>query len=71
MSQDINNHIVNDIYATGGKAVGLAGHQEGLISAEKLQMLVKDSDSNIEKLLDLGYVGKPTNIHLSLYLSVS
>jgi len=62
LSQDINTQIVNDINSTGGKAIGLAGHKEGLISAEKLQMLIKDSDSNIEKLLDLGYVGKPTNI---------
>ena len=62
LSKDINKKIVNDINATGGKAVGLAGNKNGLIEAKKLHIDFKDSDSNIEKILDLGFVGKPTQI---------
>ncbi len=62
LSKDINKKIVNDINATGGKAVGLAGNKNNLIEAKKLHIDFKDSDSNIEKMLDLGFVGKPTQI---------
>ncbi len=62
LSKDINKKIVDDINATGGKAVGLAGNKNNLIEAKKLNMDFKDSDSNIEKILDLGFVGKPTQI---------
>ena len=62
LSKDINKKIVNDINATGGKAVGLAGNKNNLIEAKKLHIDFKDSDSNIEKILDLGFVGKPTQI---------
>jgi acetylglutamate kinase len=62
LSKDINKKIVNDINATGGKAVGLAGNKNNLIEAKKLHIDYKDSDSNIEKILDLGFVGKPTQI---------
>ena len=39
------------------------GNKNNLIEAEKLKMLVKNSDSNIEKILDLGFVGQPININ--------
>ena len=58
----LKEQIVNDINATGGKAKGLPGHKQGLISVEKLKIMSDESDSNIEKLLDLGFVGKPTDI---------
>ena len=63
LSKDINSKIVNDINATGGKAIGLSGHLNNIIEAEKLKIAVKDSDSNIEKILDIGFVGKPTKIN--------
>ena len=66
LSKDINNKIVNDIKLSGGKAEGFAGNQKGLIEAKKLEMTVKDSDSNIEKILDLGFVGTPTNININI-----
>ena len=62
LAKEINTKIVSDINATGGKAKGLPGHQQGLICAEKLEIMSDESDSNIEKLLDLGFVGKPTDI---------
>jgi len=66
LSKDINKRIVDDINATGGKAVGLSGNENNLIQAKKLKIELKDSDSNIEKILDLGFVGEPTDIALNV-----
>ena len=66
LSKEINKKIVDDINATGGKAIGLSGNKNNLIQAKKLSIEIKDSDSNIEKILDLGFVGEPTNIGISI-----
>ncbi len=68
LSKDINKEIVNSISATGGKAVGLSGNINNLISATKLNVELKDSDSNIEKIVDIGFVGKPTNFKSEVIL---
>ena len=62
LSGRINKGIVAAITAAGGKAVGLSGKDGGLIAARKLTRVKKDPDSNIEKVLDLGFVGEPTRI---------
>ena len=66
LSNDINLKIVKDINLTGGKAIGLSGNKNNLIKAKKLNLKIKDSDSNIENILDLGFVGMPVNIKTSL-----
>jgi len=63
LSNDINKKIVKDIKLSGGKAESFSGNKNNLIEATKLKMSVRDSDSNIEKILDLGFVGQPTNIN--------
>ncbi len=60
LSGTINKSIVSAINAAGGRAVGLSGKDGNLIQAQKLQRSVKDPESNIEKLLDLGFVGEPS-----------
>ena len=62
LSGNINKEIVSWINHAGGKAVGLSGKDGGLISARKLRRTIKDPDSNIEKILDLGFVGEPAKI---------
>lgn len=62
LAGSINKSIVSAISKAGGKAVGLCGKDASLIRAEKLMRKVKDPDSNIEKVLDLGYVGDPTSV---------
>jgi len=59
----INKQIVSDINTAGGIAVGLSGKDAKLIEATKLRRRKRDSDSNIEKILDLGFVGEPTYIN--------
>jgi acetylglutamate kinase len=59
----INKQIVSAINEAGGFAVGLSGKDGHLIRARKLRRTRKDPDSNIEKVLDLGFVGEPAEIN--------
>ena len=63
LANEINAEIVKSINESGGKAIGLSGNKNTLLSASKLQIEVKDSDSNIEKLVDIGFVGQPTKVN--------
>jgi acetylglutamate kinase len=63
LAGSINKQIVTAINAAGGTAVGLCGKDGRLIEAEKLHRTVRDPDSNIEKVLDLGFVGEPVRIN--------
>src|SRR5712692_770073 len=62
LSGSINKQIVSSINAVGGLAIGLSGKDAGLIKAVKLERRY-ESDSNIEKVLDLGFVGEPRRIN--------
>ena len=66
LANDINTEIVKSINESGGKAVGLSGNKNSLIIASKLKVEIKDSDSNIEKLLDIGFVGQPRKVNTNL-----
>jgi acetylglutamate kinase len=60
LSGSINKDIVRAIFEAGGTAIGLSGKDGGMIEARKLRRTVRDEGSNIEKVLDLGFVGEPT-----------
>lgn len=59
----INKQIVTAINRAGGFAVGMSGKDGNLIRAQKLRRTKRDPGSNIEKILDLGFVGEPTEIN--------
>src|SRR5579862_3289304 len=59
----INKQIVSAINKAGGFAVGMSGKDGNLIKARKLRRSKKDPGSNIEKILDLGFVGEPSEIN--------
>ena len=59
LAGSINKMIVSEINAASGKAIGICGKDGGLIKAKKLARTKKDPDSNIEKILNLGFVGEP------------
>ena len=59
LSGSINKQIVSSINKAGGVAIGLSGKDGHMIEAQKLRRTQKDPDSNIEKILDLGFVGEP------------
>lgn len=63
LAGSINKRIVSLINQQGGKAVGLSGKDGNLIVCEKALRTKKDPDSNIERVLDLGFVGQPVEIN--------
>lgn len=66
LSGAINKEIANWITQAGAEAdvrgVGLSGKDARLITAEKVTRTRKDPDSNIEQVVDLGFVGEPTKV---------
>jgi acetylglutamate kinase len=62
LAGSINKEIVQLINAEGGRAVGLCGKDGNLVTARKLTRTVVDPDSNIESVLDLGFVGEPDKV---------
>ncbi|WP_371811344.1 acetylglutamate kinase [Stappia sp. 28M-7] len=63
LAGSINKEIVHLINAEGGKAVGLCGKDGNMVTAEKLQRRVRDPNSAIEQILDLGFVGEPAEVN--------
>lgn len=63
LAGNINKQIVSAINAAGGTAIGLSGKDGSLIQATKVRRTRRDPESNIEKILDLGFVGEPEKIN--------
>jgi acetylglutamate kinase len=62
LAGSINKQIVGYINAAGGKAIGLCGKDGNMVLAKKATRKVVDPDSNIEKVIDLGFVGEPDKV---------
>jgi acetylglutamate kinase len=62
LAGSLNKQIVGYINDAGGKAVGLCGKDGDMVRAVKATRTVKDPDSNIEKVIDLGFVGEPDTV---------
>ena len=62
LAGSINKQIVSHINQAGGKAVGLTGKDGNMVLARKVNRTVVDPDSNIEKIVDLGFVGEPEKV---------
>lgn len=62
LSGQVNKSIVAQITAEGGRAVGLSGKDGGMVRVRKLSRGTRDPDSNIEKVVDLGFVGEPEQV---------
>lgn len=58
LAGSINKQIVMMINAEGERAIGLCGKDGNLVYARKAEKKVIDPDSNIERILDLGFVGE-------------
>jgi acetylglutamate kinase len=71
LSGSINKQIVTAISGAGGTAIGLSGKDGRLIEARKLQRTRRDPDSNIESVLDLGFVGEPAVINPKILNALS
>jgi len=62
LSGQINKDIVSSIGRAGGRAVGLSGKDAGMITVRQMKRTTRDTDSNIEKVVDLGFVGDPEHV---------
>ena len=67
LAGSINKMIVNEINQAGGKAIGISGKDANIIKAKKVTRIQKDPESNIEKILNLGYVGEPYMIDPEIF----
>ena len=65
LSGGINKALVAAIASAGGRAVGVSGKDGGLITARKFMAIAK-SDSAVKKAVDLGFVGEPANIDVTV-----
>ena len=59
LSGSINKQIVGWIAGAGGKAIGISGKDGKLVTASKVTRTAKDPGSQIEQVVDLGFVGEP------------
>ena len=71
LSGSINKELVGWIAGAGGKAIGISGKDGGLVTAAKVTRTTKDPDSNIERVLDLGFVGEPEKIDIQVIETLS
>jgi acetylglutamate kinase len=63
LSGAINKELVSWIERAGGHAIGISGKDGGFVKAAKLRRTERDPDSNIERIIDLGYVGEPKTVN--------
>ncbi len=71
LSGAINKEIVGWIAQAGGKAVGISGKDGGFVRAKKISRTTCDPDSNIERAVNLGFVGEPAEIDRTLLDTLS
>jgi acetylglutamate kinase len=70
LSGGINKQLVSWIAAAGGKAIGISGKDANMVTATKVRRTTKDPESNIERVVDLGFVGEPAKIDTTILETV-
>src|SRR6188472_3850202 len=70
LAGSINKQIVGYINAAGGKAVGLCGKDGNMVQARKVTRTMADPGSNIEKVVDLGFVGEPDKVDITVLTQI-
>ncbi len=58
----VNKQVASAITRAGALAVGISGKDGNLVRARRVTRTVKDPDSHIEQVLDLGLVGEPESV---------
>jgi acetylglutamate kinase len=70
LAGSINKQLVGFINQAGGKAVGLTGKDGNMVLARKVSRTVVDPHSNIEKIVDLGFVGEPEKVDITVLTQI-
>jgi len=71
LSGAINKELVAWISAAGGKAIGISGKDGNMVTASKVTRTKKDPESNIEQVVDLGFVGEPETVDTTVIDTLS
>jgi len=66
LAGSINKEIVTMINRDGEWAIGLSGKDANMVFAKKAKKTTSDPDSNIERIVDLGFVGEPAEVDTTL-----
>jgi acetylglutamate kinase len=66
LAGSINKEIVALINKEGEWAIGLSGKDGNMVFAEKARKTIVDPDSDVEQVLDLGFVGEPVEVDRTL-----
>jgi acetylglutamate kinase len=66
LAGSINKTLVGYMNEAGGKAIGLCGKDGNMVVARKLRRTVIDPGSHIERMVDLGFVGEPDKVDVTV-----
>lgn len=66
LAGSINKRIVADFNAEGARAIGLCGKDGNMVRARKMSRTIRDPDSKIEEIVDLGFVGEPCAVDVAV-----
>jgi acetylglutamate kinase len=70
LAGSINKQIVGFINEAGGRAIGLCGKDGNMVTARKISRSLIDPDSHIERMVDLGFVGEPEKIDVTVLTQI-
>src|SRR5215475_3595875 len=70
LAGSINKQLVGFINEAGGKAIGLTGKDGNMVLARKVNRTVVDPGSNIERMVDLGFVGEPDKVDTTVLTQI-
>jgi len=62
----INKQLVGFINGAGGRAIGLCGKDGNMVFARKATRRIADPGSNMERVIDLGFVGEPEKVDVTV-----
>lgn len=71
LAGSINKNIVAAFNAEGARAIGLCGKDGNMVLATKMRRSHRDPNSNIEQIIDLGFVGEPVHVDISVLDTVA
>ncbi|WP_342640158.1 acetylglutamate kinase [Rhodoligotrophos ferricapiens] len=71
LAGSINKQVVASIQQEGGRAIGISGKDGNLLLARRLTRTKRDPDSNIEKIIDLGFVGEPETVNPEILSTIA
>lgn len=70
LAGSINKRIVADFNAQGARAIGLCGKDGNMMRVSRMNRTERDPNSNIERIVSLGFVGEPKEVDTTVLETV-